>query len=451
MNSHREAVDKYGSVEAAAEAFRLYLERFRNDYEKELEHDIDIPVPTHFQSHEDCYRYFDSNYSKACEYIGAVPSTFFRRVKKERNQKIKLPCWPGDDVQEDVSEEPEPEPEVVTTSEEGKKDALIRALKEENRDYKKKFKEKEDEVTGWVKKEYFFTRPTDKDLKQLPITPQMKNKGPGVPAVLITDIHYGETVDPETTSGKNKYDTEIAAKRMSILTNKVVDILTKHKIDTNYPGIVVCLGGDLFSGDIHEELTITNADCTSKLFYDLVDLISSMLRTFQRHFGNVKVYNVPGNHSRMSTKKQSKLPGNNWDTLLGGALIREFRDNENILIENSKGTELDFRIFDYKYCLTHGDELSNTSNSSISVSTLERQEEKFYKHRSSMKNPYDTLIMGHYHRTIYAGNFIVGGSMIGFSEYSKSQSYQYEKPQQVLWITHPEYGITDFQPIYLGN
>lgn len=455
MESHREAVEKYGSIESAAKAYNLEPTIFERNLEEEEKNEEDIEVPEYFNSYHDCHRYIGT-YRAAERYSGIPKTTFGKRIEKERDQGLCFQVRPNDPTFRDSQGNPIVNSVVhmgagkVCDAWAAREKVVKELMGDEHRDLVKENKSFREELKAWERKEQLFIRPTKKDLAGLEQVKNLEDQGSGMPMLLVTDIHYGEVVDEESVHGKNKYNPEIARTRISILTQKVIDLLTKHKVNTDYPGIIVCLGGDLYSGDIHEELSVTNADYTCKLFWELVNLHVEMIKRFKEVFGKVWVYNVPGNHGRMTQKKQSKVPGNNWDTLHGGALIRDFENDPNVYIHSSAATDVDIPVFEHIYCLTHGDELGRNSTTN-SIAALEKHEDAFRGFRVQMGKPYDTLVVGHYHRTIFTGNLIVGGSMVGFNEHSKSQIYSFQEPQQALWISHPKYGVTDFQPIYLCN
>ena len=98
---------------------------------------------------------------------------------------------------------------------------------------------------------------TYKSPKWLTKTPK---KSSGVVCTILSDTHFDEVVKPEEIGYRNEYNREIAVARLETYFQKVI-LLTKDYITgINYEGCVLFLGGDIFSGDIHEELSETNED-----------------------------------------------------------------------------------------------------------------------------------------------------------------------------------------------
>ena len=90
------------------------------------------------------------------------------------------------------------------------------------------------------------------------ITPRKVTDLTGVPTLFASDWHWGEVVRPAEIGGVNEYNLAIAHKRAKNMLEVSTKLLTQHLSSARYPGICLVLGGDMLSGDIHEELTETN-------------------------------------------------------------------------------------------------------------------------------------------------------------------------------------------------
>jgi hypothetical protein len=125
------------------------------------------------------------------------------------------------------------------------------------------------------------------------------------------------------------YNLEIARKRARTFIEHAIDLLTNHMVNPQYPGIVFALGGDLFSGDIHEELIATNEREVMPTSIDVFEVLTWCINTLADHYGRVFIPCVSGNHGRATHKIRAK--GRNFTTfdwLLYQLLARHFeRDN----------------------------------------------------------------------------------------------------------------------------
>src|SRR5262249_54966342 len=125
---------------------------------------------------------------------------------------------------------------------------------------------------------------------------------PGVPTLFLSDLHWGERVDPAEVNGVNEFNLAIARKRLKQVVDTSIRLLEILDPKMRYPGIVVPLGGDMISGSIHDELAATNELQTMPTVLDLFHHLVSAFKTLADQFGNVFVPCVSGNHGR-DTKK----------------------------------------------------------------------------------------------------------------------------------------------------
>ena len=68
----------------------------------------------------------------------------------------------------------------------------------------------------------------------------------------LSDLHAGEVVRPEEMGGYNAFNLNIADLRLQRFFEKTIDLARTYFAGVTYDGIVLALGGDLVSGDIHE-------------------------------------------------------------------------------------------------------------------------------------------------------------------------------------------------------
>jgi hypothetical protein len=348
--------------------------------------------------------------------------------------------------------------EMVKTTETGTKrdvdiDRLkgtISSLKAENlKLYKKK-------LTIANVREYMF------ELKNLPATvPEwtIKNdysngrrtKGPsthGVPTLLLSDFHLGEVVDPEQVFGVNEFNMEIAEARIQELACRTIDLLTKH-LRGNHPGIVLLLNGDFVSGCIHEELLITNEQPIMPVVVRAYELLIWFIQRMEKAFGRVQLFCCHGNHSRTFKKpiyKESALSSYDW--LIYTMLDHYFTGNDNVNFVVSPGDDIQFKIYNHSYRMTHGGQFRGGQGFLGHIAPVTRGEIRKRTAAESYGQNYDTLIVGHFHSYGLFKRVICNGSLVGYSEYSMNNNFPYERPQQALWFTHPENGITFSCPVF---
>lgn len=269
----------------------------------------------------------------------------------------------------------------------------------------------------------------------------------GIPILKISDLHWGEVVDPAAVNGVNEYNTAIAHKRMRRLIEKTLSLCFNHMVGTNYPGIVVNLEGDLISGDIHNELRETNDLTTMQSFLDLYEVLIWALGTLADHFERVFVTCVPGNHGRLTVRPVFKGRNySNWDWLMGCFLEKHFKADKRVNFHVPDGTDAHFSVAGHRIMSTHGDCLGTAGGDGIIgfIGPLVRGRLKTSKQADSLNMAYDTLSVGHYHTHLpLVPKVLANGSMIGFNEFAKDKlRAEAEPPSQTLYFVHPDIGIT---------
>ena len=264
-------------------------------------------------------------------------------------------------------------------------------------------------------------------------------KSSGVVCTILSDTHFDEVVKPEEIGYRNEYNREIAVARLENYFQKVI-LLTKDYITgINYEGCVLFLGGDIFSGDIHEELTQTNEDTMLSSVIFWTEQITAGSNLLAEHFKYVHIPCVVGNHGRRTRKPRAKLRAkDNFDWFLAKTLEQRFIENKKVTFEVATGADLMVDVQDTTYLLTHGDQARGGGGIGGIWPPLMR-----LVARKRNNTDFDYMVLGHFHQLIMApsSGFLLNGSLKGYDEYAAIENFAYEVPQQALWINVPDKGI----------
>ena len=275
-----------------------------------------------------------------------------------------------------------------------------------------------------------------------------KASSPGVPTLFLSDLHWGEVVFSGQIGGVNEYNLDIAHKRMRYTVDTAIHLLKILDAGLNYPGIVVPLGGDMISGDIHEELATTNALPTMPTVFDLFEHLVGALSLLADTFGAVFTPCVGGNHGRNTKKVWAKNRNHtSFDWMLYQMLAHHFRDDKRITFFIPDGSDALYRVYGTRYLLTHGDQFRGGDSIIGPLGPLTRGNQKKLARNTAVDMSYDLMICGHWHQYIHLERLIVNGSMKGYDEYAYTSNFGFEPPRQGLWMTHPRNGITFRMPI----
>jgi hypothetical protein len=272
--------------------------------------------------------------------------------------------------------------------------------------------------------------------------------GQHVPTLMLSDLHWGETVYPRQVNGVNEYNVAIAQQRLRTAIERTVDLCKMHMVAPKYPGIVCALGGDMLSGDIHEELSETNDLPVMPAMLDLFGCLIWAIGRLADEFGKVFVPCVTGNHGRNTRKPRAKSRNySNFDWLLYQFLSRHFAGDKRIQFMIPDGSDAHWSVFGHRYCLTHGDQFRGGDGMIGALGPIIRGDHKKRSRNGQIDLGYDTLLLGHWHQLIQLQRLIVNGSLKGYDEYAASGNFGFEPPQQALWLTHSQRGITFSMPV----
>lgn len=275
---------------------------------------------------------------------------------------------------------------------------------------------------------------------------------PGVPILFGSDWHWGEVVRPEEIGGVNKYNLEIARARMHRLIEQTINLLTNHMVNPQYPGIVFALGGDMVSGNIHEELSETNDMPIMPVVLDLIDHLIVGIKRLKEVFGRVFLPCVAGNHGRLHKKVRAKESNfNSYDWLIYQSLDRHFADDPDVVFYIPDGSDALVEVAGHRYLFTHGNQYRGGDGMIGAIGPIIRGDHKKRSRNGQIGQEFDTQVMGHFHQLLQMKRVIVNGSLIGYNEYASNGNFGYEPPQQALWITHPVQGITFSMPVHVGE
>lgn len=267
--------------------------------------------------------------------------------------------------------------------------------------------------------------------------------------LLLSDTHFDEVVLAEEVGGLNAYNRRIAELRLQAWATNAIKIARHYLAGITYDGVVVMLGGDIFSGDIHEELAQTNEDTMLGSLLHWSEQLCAALTLLAEEFGKVHVAAVMGNHGRMSRKPRAKLRARtNFDWLLAKMIERHLTGDRRFTFQVGENTDAYIPIYGTGHLLTHGDQVHGGGGIGGIWPPIMRMRARKAQRAMETAVPFHTLWMGHWHQLIQTPGLIVNGSLKGTDEYAWVSNFGHEVPQQALAIVTPEHGITIQAPVF---
>ena len=267
--------------------------------------------------------------------------------------------------------------------------------------------------------------------------------------LMLSDLHLDEIVEPDEVDGLNAYNRAIAVMRMKRWSNNVVKLARHHFAGIKYDGVVLMLGGDTFSGDIHDELKETNEDSMLGSLLYWAEQIASAVDLLADEFKRVHVAAVAGNHGRTTRKPRAKMRARtNFDWLLAKMLERHFAGDKRVSFQIPESSDCLITIYDTHHLLTHGDQTQGGGSIGGIYPPIMRMRARKAQRYLATGLSFQTLWLGHWHQYLPSPSMVVNGSTKGYDEYAYISNFSYEPPQQALAIIVPEKGITIQAPVF---
>lgn len=290
-----------------------------------------------------------------------------------------------------------------------------------------------------------------------PIPDKKDHKGETL-ILFISDVHKGEYIDLEQMSGRNSFNKQICTNRIMRLFQNVVKMGTTHWTNTKPPEtIYVVLGGDLISGEIHEELAKTNdllaIPAVKELSSDLISGLQLLIDNFECP---IQVISVPGNHGRTTKKPESKgFVVNSYDTLVSWLVESWFsgKGEKQITFTSPASGDAVVSIYGWNFLFTHGDRIGSRGGAGMvgPAATIARGMQRLIQDYATDRIVIDYIMMGHFHTPIELEQGFCNGCLSGPSEYSRSGRMKSHPACQWLISVHPDHGVARRWKIMVGD
>lgn len=271
-------------------------------------------------------------------------------------------------------------------------------------------------------------------------------------ALMLSDTHFDEVVDPIEINNLNAYNREIAEARLKEWVSNSIKMARHYLSGLTYDGVVVMLGGDIFSGDIHDELKESNEAPILDSLLHWSEQISAALHVLGDEFGKVHVPCVVGNHGRLSRKPRMKQRARtNLDWMLGKMVERHFVNDKRFTFQISDNADVVTDIYQWKHLLSHGDQVSGGGGIGGIWPPIMRMRARKAQRAHDIGDTFQTMWIGHWHQYIATPSMVVNGSLKGLDEYAWINNFGFEVPQQALAVITPEHNITFQAPVFCQN
>ena len=259
--------------------------------------------------------------------------------------------------------------------------------------------------------------------------------------LLLSDWHIGCVIDGDEIEGFNDFSHKIAQRRVTSLVEKVLAWVTLHRAVYKVDEISIILVGDLISGDIHDELKVTNEFPVPVQIVNAAVLVSEAIAACAPHFKSVKVeFLVPDNHSRLTKKPQFKQSGlNSYNYLVGWIAQQRVSKLRNVHFNLMTSIKQVVHVQKMRYLLLHGNGIKGWSGFPYYGIDRQASREAIARMKKPVGTHFDKIVLGHFHAPLWHPKWVIGGSLSGTDELDHSCGREAE-PCQVAWFVHAKHG-----------
>jgi hypothetical protein len=280
-------------------------------------------------------------------------------------------------------------------------------------------------------------------MEYAPPDKKAKVSSPVTAVFQIADVHMGMEQLPDEVEGFNEYSPEICVNRSMFYMKQGVEWVELHRSNYTIDEARIICTGDNISGDIHRELSITNAFPTPVQVVRAGILIADQVKYLAPHFSKVVVEFISeDNHSRLTKKPQSKEAGYNSLNYLVGFIAQErLRELKNVTFNLYPMLQKVIKVQNRAYLITHGHSVQGWAG--FPWYGLDRKVgREATKRMQARKQMFDLIVAGHYHTKLVTPGWMLCGSVSGTDAYDHKNA-RYSPPSQAAWMVHPKWGEFD--------
>lgn len=271
----------------------------------------------------------------------------------------------------------------------------------------------------------------------------------GTALVMASDWHVEEEVKPEQVAGRNRYNLEISAHRMTRFFESILWAINSQRNTFQIKDLVLWLGGDFITNFLHEDNQLTNLlsppEALAYIQAALSDGIKFLLT--DPELERIVIPCNDGNHGR-STKRMgsSSRTKMSLEIMLYRMLKREFAHEPRIEFLIAEGELLHYDIYGRTVRFVHGDSISYSNGVGGVMIPIMKALAAWETIRHA-----DLTAMGHWHQRLVLPNLMVNSSLIGYSPFSLTIKAKFEPPSQNFSILEPKRFRSVDLPLYVSE
>lgn len=335
---------------------------------------------------------------------------------------------------------------------EARLEARLRDVGNQKGEVERKYKSMQDEVTRLQKALDGALEITSRTPKSFKIAaPKNTKNGAATAVALLSDVHCEEVVTLSKVNGLNEHNPEISKKRVSKFFELVVKFIRVDHQESNVDNLVLWLGGDFFTNNMHDAPVAMPSIIAAMYAEDM--LVSGIKYLLEQEPGlKIHIVGSVGNHSRQLTQKpvnQAMEQEQSFEWMMYHHIKAYFKSEKRVswTLENSYMSYVQVYDKTIRFCHGHLGWRYNDGLGGVHGPLWKVISQKWDKQKKA-----DLTVCGHYHTltpAALARPYIVNGSTIGVTPYG--MSFGYEEPAQMYFLVHDKFGIVNQRPLFVAR
>jgi len=290
-------------------------------------------------------------------------------------------------------------------------------------------------------------------IKPLPVKYVKKDQDTSTPVIAcmqIADAHMGAVQPLDEIEGFNEFNPEICRDRQLNFAHRFNRWVDRNRLSHTIHECAVLVTGDLISGDIHQELQVTNAFPITVQVVEAAKVLAEQMIELSQNFTSIEVHFISAdNHGRLTRKPQAKQEGLNSMNYLVGVLARAYLSqipnvNFNIYPMHEKVVQVGAR----NYLIAHGHGMRAwmgipwySAERKVGKEATARMQLIMDQKLQMSDVGFHKFVFSHFHTPLDTAMYSCCGSVQGTDAYDHVAG-RYAVPSQAGWLIHPKYGET---------
>lgn len=258
---------------------------------------------------------------------------------------------------------------------------------------------------------------------------------------MLSDAHFGRTVNSREMEGYSEYNFEIGISRLWHCLQDIVDTTKLFRNSYKINMLDIDILGDMINDESRNENKWSNQWPNALTTVMGASVLAQAIVLISSEFPVIRVNCVVGNESRMTQEQMAKLQYQNFDFLLyhmTKAYLKEYIKQGKIIFNIPYSPEVVVEKLGWEALLLHGHSVKSwNSIPAYGLLRMESCQQEMRKARGGI----DFLECAHFHEGNELKNekIFVNGALAGADEYSRNGLHRFGPPsQRLLFVTEKE-------------